>query len=165
MGGGGGGPVGTALRGAALQDRRALGPLAAPGRLTPHFAAPCTFARPCACPCPLQSLWNGLLGYFKESGCIVEGPLNNLKPSMVQLHKTRKVRWGEGAHVSTALWAPGKVGGKGRGCGLSCGQQVRRCRAAWLPGGSGLGNGSASQQGHEAGRHKASMWGGGGTST
>lgn len=39
-----------------------------------------------------QPLWNGLLTHFKEQGCLVEGSLNNLKQSMVQLHKPRKVR-------------------------------------------------------------------------
>lgn len=37
-------------------------------------------------------LWNGLLSHYKEQGCLVEGPLTNLKGSMVQLHKPRKVR-------------------------------------------------------------------------
>ena len=39
-----------------------------------------------------QPLWNGLLNYFKENGCLVEGPLANLKQSMVQLSKPKKVR-------------------------------------------------------------------------
>ena len=38
-----------------------------------------------------QPLWNSLLQHFKEQGCLVEGSLNNLKPSMVQLSKPRKV--------------------------------------------------------------------------
>ncbi len=38
-----------------------------------------------------QPLWNGLLNYFKENGCLVEGPLANLKQSMVQLSKPKKV--------------------------------------------------------------------------
>nr|GMD81210.1 regulator of nonsense transcripts 1 homolog [Ipomoea batatas] len=37
-----------------------------------------------------QSLWNGLLTHFKEHECLVEGPLNNLKQSMVQFQKPRK---------------------------------------------------------------------------
>jgi len=37
-----------------------------------------------------QPLWNNLLCYFKENGCLVEGPLNNLKLSMVQFQKPRK---------------------------------------------------------------------------
>ncbi|PNG71053.1 Regulator of nonsense transcripts 1, partial [Tetrabaena socialis] len=37
-----------------------------------------------------QPLWNSLLSYFKEAGCLAEGPLTNLKPSMVQLHKPKK---------------------------------------------------------------------------
>ena len=39
----------------------------------------------------MQALWNGLLGHYKEAGCLVEGPLAALKPSMVQLSKPRKV--------------------------------------------------------------------------
>ena len=38
-----------------------------------------------------QSLWNGLLTHYKEQGCLVEGPLTNLKPSMVVLSRPRKV--------------------------------------------------------------------------
>lgn len=31
-----------------------------------------------------QLLWHHLLVMFKENGCLVEGPLNNLKPSPIQ---------------------------------------------------------------------------------
>jgi regulator of nonsense transcripts 1 len=52
-----------------------------------------------------QGLWNGLLGYFKEHGCLVEGPLTNLKPSMVALGNPKKVfdrpSFGIGAANST----------------------------------------------------------------
>jgi len=34
-----------------------------------------------------QALWNALLTHYKEQGCLVEGPLNNLKASMVQLSR------------------------------------------------------------------------------
>jgi len=37
-----------------------------------------------------QPLWNNLLVYFKNNECLVEGPLNNLKQSMVQFQKPRK---------------------------------------------------------------------------
>eukprot|EP01025_Chloroclados_australasicus_P031642 TRINITY_DN3197_c1_g1_i1.p1 TRINITY_DN3197_c1_g1~~TRINITY_DN3197_c1_g1_i1.p1 ORF type:complete len:1086 (-),score=127.84 TRINITY_DN3197_c1_g1_i1:961-3822(-) len=37
-----------------------------------------------------QSLWNALLQHFKTQGCVVEGPLTNLKQSMVQLPKLRR---------------------------------------------------------------------------
>jgi regulator of nonsense transcripts 1 len=37
-----------------------------------------------------QPLWNNLLVHFKEKECLVEGPLNNLKQSMVQFAKPRK---------------------------------------------------------------------------
>ncbi|GJZ38779.1 regulator of nonsense transcripts 1 homolog isoform X1 [Tanacetum coccineum] len=38
-----------------------------------------------------QPLWNGLLTHFKEHECLVEGPLNNLKQSMVQFQKPKKI--------------------------------------------------------------------------
>jgi len=37
-----------------------------------------------------QPLWNNLLCHFKENSTLVEGPLNNLKLSMVQFQKPRK---------------------------------------------------------------------------
>ncbi|KAK5847301.1 regulator of nonsense transcripts 1 homolog [Gossypium arboreum] len=38
-----------------------------------------------------QALWNGLLTHYKEHECLVEGPLNNLKQSMVQFQKPKKI--------------------------------------------------------------------------
>jgi regulator of nonsense transcripts 1 len=38
-----------------------------------------------------QPLWAALLAHFRERGCLVEGPLNNLKPSLVQLGAPKKV--------------------------------------------------------------------------
>lgn len=38
-----------------------------------------------------QPLWNHLLTYFKEQKCLVEGPLNNLKESLIQFSKPRKL--------------------------------------------------------------------------
>eukprot|EP00850_Spirogloea_muscicola_P023677 SM000376S13709 [mRNA] locus=s376:7270:15934:- [translate_table: standard] len=38
-----------------------------------------------------QPLWNNLLTHFKERECLVEGPLNNLKQSMVQFERPKKV--------------------------------------------------------------------------
>ncbi|KAL7182615.1 hypothetical protein ACSBR1_041329 [Camellia fascicularis] len=38
-----------------------------------------------------QPLWNGLLMHYKEHECLVEGPLNNLKQSMVQFQKPKKI--------------------------------------------------------------------------
>mmetsp|Transcript_4499 Transcript_4499/g.6958 ORF Transcript_4499/g.6958 Transcript_4499/m.6958 type:complete len:1165 (+) Transcript_4499:182-3676(+) len=37
-----------------------------------------------------QPLWNNLLSHFKDSECLVEGPLNNLKQSAVKFAKPRK---------------------------------------------------------------------------
>ncbi|KAI3756474.1 hypothetical protein L1987_56295 [Smallanthus sonchifolius] len=39
-----------------------------------------------------QPLWNGLLTHYKEHECLVEGPLNNLKQSMVQFQKPKKTQ-------------------------------------------------------------------------
>ncbi|CAO2837910.1 unnamed protein product [Amaranthus hypochondriacus] len=38
-----------------------------------------------------QPLWNGLLTHYKEHECLVEGPLSNLKQSMVQFQKPKKI--------------------------------------------------------------------------
>ncbi|KAF5178555.1 Regulator of nonsense transcripts 1-like protein, partial [Thalictrum thalictroides] len=38
-----------------------------------------------------QPLWNSLLTHYKEHECLVEGPLNNLKQSMVQFQKPKKI--------------------------------------------------------------------------
>ncbi|KAJ7517717.1 hypothetical protein O6H91_21G037200 [Diphasiastrum complanatum] len=38
-----------------------------------------------------QNLWNSLLTHYKEHECLVEGALNNLKQSMVQFQKPKKV--------------------------------------------------------------------------
>ncbi|THH20883.1 hypothetical protein EW146_g550 [Bondarzewia mesenterica] len=35
-------------------------------------------------------LWHYLLTHYKEKGCLVEGPLNNLQPSMIQFSKPRR---------------------------------------------------------------------------
>uniref|UniRef100_A0A6I8NNK8 Regulator of nonsense transcripts 1 n=1 Tax=Ornithorhynchus anatinus TaxID=9258 RepID=A0A6I8NNK8_ORNAN len=38
-----------------------------------------------------QSLWNHLLNYYKEEKVLVEGPLNNLRESLMQFSKPRKL--------------------------------------------------------------------------
>lgn len=38
-----------------------------------------------------QLLWNHLLTYYKEQHVLVEGPLNNLKESMIQFSKPKKL--------------------------------------------------------------------------
>jgi len=38
-----------------------------------------------------QPLWNNFLVHYKDNECLVEGPLNNLKQSMVQFQKPRKI--------------------------------------------------------------------------
>lgn len=37
-----------------------------------------------------HTLWNHLLTYYKENGVLVEGPLNNLKPSLIQFNKVKR---------------------------------------------------------------------------
>ncbi|KAF7810028.1 regulator of nonsense transcripts 1-like protein [Senna tora] len=49
-----------------------------------------------------QPLWNGLLTHFKEHECLVEGPLNNLKQSMVQFQKPKK--WGLNEDYKCISW-------------------------------------------------------------
>lgn len=38
-----------------------------------------------------QPLWNNLLNYYKEQKVLVEGPLNNLRESLMQFSKPRKL--------------------------------------------------------------------------
>lgn len=38
-----------------------------------------------------QPLWNHLLSYYKEQKALVEGPLNNLRESLMQFSKPRKL--------------------------------------------------------------------------
>lgn len=40
---------------------------------------------------PQQGLWNHLLHHFKEKKVLVEGPLNNLKESMMQFSKPKRL--------------------------------------------------------------------------
>ncbi|VDM24474.1 unnamed protein product [Toxocara canis] len=52
-------------------------------------------------------LWNQLLTMFKEKGCLVEGPLNNLKPSPITLSKPRGVTSSIGMNrfIPRATWS------------------------------------------------------------
>jgi regulator of nonsense transcripts 1 len=38
-----------------------------------------------------QPLWNHLLNFYKEQKVLVEGPLNNLKESLIQFSKPKKL--------------------------------------------------------------------------
>ena len=38
-----------------------------------------------------QPLWAALLAHYKDAGCLVEGPLSNLKPSLVQIGQPSRV--------------------------------------------------------------------------
>ena len=37
-----------------------------------------------------DALWNALLVHFKDNGCLVEGPLTNLRQSAMQLPQPKK---------------------------------------------------------------------------
>lgn len=57
-----------------------------------------------------QQLWYSLLGHFKENDCLVEGTLNNLKPSAMRFTRTRGRVRGD--------WAAQQAqGGSGGGAG------------------------------------------------
>ena len=43
------------------------------------------------CHCLQQPLWNHLLNDYKDAHCLVEGPLNNLKESLIQFAKPRSL--------------------------------------------------------------------------
>ncbi|KAK9716247.1 hypothetical protein RND81_06G221000 [Saponaria officinalis] len=62
-----------------------------------------------------QPLWNGLLTHYKDHECLVEGPLNNLKQSMVQFQKPKKIyndrRLFYGAAIPTDNFAPSSASG------------------------------------------------------
>lgn len=51
------------------------------------ISLPNTYADPIITQHPL---WHYLLTHYKEKGCLVEGPLNNLQPSMIQFPKPRR---------------------------------------------------------------------------
>ena len=51
-----------------------------------------------------QPLWNALISHFRDADCLVEGPLNNLKMSMVIFHQTTH-------HGSDRRWRGDRSGG------------------------------------------------------
>ena len=53
-----------------------------------------------------QPLWCSLLNHYKENMCLVEGPLTNLKQSLVPLAKPSKVGLGCPAMASAGHWLP-----------------------------------------------------------
>nr|XP_043626562.1 regulator of nonsense transcripts 1 homolog [Erigeron canadensis] len=95
-----------------------------------------------------QPLWNGLLTHYKEHECLVEGPLNNLKQSMVQFQKPKKIYNdrrlffggpGMGANESFGSATSGNPGADGRN---------NRSRGPYMP--PGPPNGT-----HKPGLHPA----------
>jgi len=50
-----------------------------------------------------NALWAALLLHFKEYGCLVEGPLNNLQPSYMTFARPRRNPAGDSRYAFTAL--------------------------------------------------------------
>ncbi|XP_033232122.1 regulator of nonsense transcripts 1 [Belonocnema kinseyi] len=79
-----------------------------------------------------QPLWNHLLSFYKEQKVLVEGPLNNLKESMIQFAKPKKLvnAANPGSHfMSTSMYdarealIPGSVYDRSGGAGQMNGTQ------------------------------------------
>ncbi|CAH1428983.1 unnamed protein product [Lactuca virosa] len=92
-----------------------------------------------------QPLWNGLLTHYKEHECLVEGPLNNLKQSMVQFQKPKKIYndrrlfFGGGPGISAndnfgSAAASGNPGADGRN------SRSRGVTGPYMGGGAGKGS-------------------------
>ncbi|KAJ8433105.1 hypothetical protein Cgig2_020601 [Carnegiea gigantea] len=95
-----------------------------------------------------QPLWNGLLTHYKEHECLVEGPLNNLKQSMVQFQKPKKIYndrrlfYGAAGGVPTNDFAPVST------AGANADRRSSRSRG-YIP--SGPPNGTHKPGNHPAG--------------
>ncbi|KAH0644051.1 hypothetical protein KY289_035025 [Solanum tuberosum] len=95
-----------------------------------------------------QPLWNGLLTHYKEHECLVEGPLNNLKQSMVQFQKPKKI------YNERRLFfggGPGAVPGDsfGSALGPSADRRNSRPRGSYMA--PGVPNGTQKPGVHPAG--------------
>ncbi|TQD73599.1 hypothetical protein C1H46_040880 [Malus baccata] len=97
-----------------------------------------------------QPLWNSLLTHYKEHECLVEGPLNNLKQSMVQFPKPKKI------YNDRRLFfggGPGVIPNDSFGSVASAGQNAdrrsNRGRGSYLP--PGPPNGTHKPGVHPAG--------------
>ncbi|PQM42560.1 regulator of nonsense transcripts 1 homolog isoform X1 [Prunus yedoensis var. nudiflora] len=97
-----------------------------------------------------QPLWNSLLTHYKEHECLVEGPLNNLKQSMVQFPKPKKIYndrrlfFGGGPGV-----IPNDSFGSIASSGQSADRRSTRGRGSYLP--PGPPNGAHKPGVHPAG--------------
>ncbi|OIW10868.1 hypothetical protein TanjilG_27814 [Lupinus angustifolius] len=92
-----------------------------------------------------QPLWNGLLTHYKEYECLVEGPLNNLKQSMVQFQKPKKI------YNERRLFyggGPGVATNDNFGSGATLDRRTGRGRGSYMP--PGPPNGT-----HKPGLHPA----------
>ncbi|KAF5477696.1 hypothetical protein F2P56_004313 [Juglans regia] len=92
-----------------------------------------------------QPLWNSLLTHYKEHECLVEGPLNNLKQSMVQFQKPKKIYNDRRLFFS----GPGVVPNDTFGSVASPGQNADRR--------SGRGRGTFVSPGPPNGTHKSGV--------
>lgn len=70
-----------------------------------------------------QQLWNNLLNFYKEKKVLVEGALNNLKESMIQFAKPKKIvnTFNPGQHFMSTTMFDAKEAMVGRGAGGSGG--------------------------------------------
>ncbi|KAL8141794.1 hypothetical protein V2J09_014826 [Rumex salicifolius] len=96
-----------------------------------------------------QPLWNSLLTHYKEYECLVEGPLSNLKQSMVQFQKPKKIY--SDRRVSYGA-AAGLLPNDNFGSAASSGADRRgsRSRGSYMP--AGPPNGT-----HKPGLHPAAF--------
>ncbi|KAL4855832.1 Regulator of nonsense transcripts 1 [Chlorella vulgaris] len=94
-----------------------------------------------------QSIWNALLYHFKENACLVEGPLTNLKQSMVQLQRPRRLfdsgSFGLGGALSTRFRPVEKAGERRDDDGPPPGFEGK---GGGFGGGGGRGDRSKQQQ-------------------
>ncbi|CAL0314338.1 unnamed protein product [Lupinus luteus] len=93
-----------------------------------------------------QPLWNGLLTHYKEHECLVEGPLNNLKQSMVQFQKPKKI------YNERRLFyggGPGIAANDNFGSGATSDRRIGRGRGSYIP--PGPTNGTHKPGVHSAG--------------
>lgn len=75
-----------------------------------------------------QPLWNSLLVHFKKQGCVVEGPLSNLKQTQIRFQKPKKFynsRYGVGYGLTQAIPFGQNIAHYGQGAAPENGQSLR----------------------------------------
>ncbi|XP_074269796.1 regulator of nonsense transcripts 1 homolog [Silene latifolia] len=95
-----------------------------------------------------QPLWNGLLTHYKDHECLVEGPLNNLKQSMVQFQKPKKIYNDRRLFYGAAAGIPGDSFSPVSASGSNADRRNGRGRG-YIP--HGPPNGTPKQGVHPAG--------------